>query len=413
MVLTTRMYPRFVEDRVREALSDTRVVFISGPRQSGKTTLAQKIAEDNMPYYSLDDLTIRKTAPDDPVGFIRILDRAVIDEVHRVPELILAIKHSVDSDSRPGRFLLTGSADFLKSPRLADSLAGRISMIRLLPLSQAELNDSRSSFLSDVFARKIPKPTKNLLIDNKLAEVVLAGGYPEALARPSGNRRQDWYLDYVNAIIRRDVYDITRIDQLNAMPELLQTLAEFSGQLANYSKLGSMVGMNHVTTKKYVRVFEQLLLIHPLRPWTTNRLKRLANSPKLHFLDSGLLAALKGVSQRPIEHDRTWFGPILESFILGELMKLASWSEERYFFSHFRQHNQHEVDIVIENMRGYVVGIEVKASASVSKKDFAGLRNLAHACGDKFALGLVLYDHNLTLPFGDRLIAAPISTLWS
>lgn len=170
----------------------------------------------------------------------------------------------------------------------------------------------------------IPTSTKNLLIDNDLTEVVLAGGYPEALVRPSGRRRQEWYRDYVGAIVRRDVFEFSRIEQLNTMPELLRTLAEFSGQLANFSKIEAMVGMNHVTTSKYVNIFEQLFLVHALRPWSTNRLKSIVKSPKLHFRDSGLLAALKGVSQNRLEYDRTWFRPILESFVLSELMKLAS-----------------------------------------------------------------------------------------
>ena len=407
------MYPRFVEKRVQEALSDTRVVFISGPRQSGKTTLARKFTSDNRPYFSLDDETTRKAALDDPVGFVRILDRAVIDEVHRVPDLILAIKSSVDADTRPGRFLLTGSADFLKLPQLADSLAGRISIVRLLPLSQSELKSSQSSFLSDVFAQKIPVLTNSSMIDHELTEAVLAGGYPEPLTLPTGHRRQNWYLDYVEAIITRDVYDIARIDQLDAMPRLIRILAEYSGQLANYSRIGKKADLNHVTTRKYVSILEHVYLVYSLRPWFTNRVKRITKSPKLHFLDSGLLAALMGVSQAYLNRDRFLFGPILESFVLSELMKLASWSEERYYFWHFRQNDKQEVDIVIEDLRGYIVGVEVKASASVSKKDFAGLRSLAHACGDKFVLGVVLYNHDKTVPFGDRLIAAPISTLWS
>lgn len=407
------MYPRFIENRIREALDDRRVVFISGPRKSGKTTLAQKFTSGNRPYVSLDDDATRKAALGDPVGFIRVLDRAVIDEVHRVPDLILAIKSSVDADTRAGRFLLTGSADFLKLPQLADSLAGRISIVRLLPLSQSELKYSNSSFLADAFAQKMPELKNTLMIDHELTKAVLAGGYPEALTLPIGRRRQNWYLDYVDAIIQRDVYDIARIDQLDAMPRLIQILAEYSGQLANYSRIGKMADLNHVTTKKYVSIFEYVYLVHSLRPWFTNRLKRIAKSPKLHFLDSGLLATLMGVSQEQLIHDRASFGPILESFVLGELLKLASWSEERYLFWHFRQNDKQEVDIVIEDLRGSVVGVEVKASASVSRKDFAGLRSLAQTCGDKFALGVVLYNHDKTLPFGDRLVAAPISTLWS
>ena len=413
MVLITGMYPRFVENRVRETLSVARVVFISGPRQSGKTTLAQKFTSDEMPYFSLDDAATRKAALSDPVGFIRVLDRAVIDEVHRVPELILAIKLSVDADTRTGRFLLTGSADFLKLPQLADSLAGRMSIVRLLPLSQSELKNSHSSFLSDVFAQKVPESTNNLMIDHELTEAVLAGGYPEALTLPIGRLRQNWHLDYVDAIIRRDFYDIARIDQLDAMPRLIRILAEYSGQLANYSRIGKKADMNHVTTRRYVSIFEYVYLVHSLQPWFTNRIKRIAKSPKLHFLDSGLLATLMGVSQEHLNHDKTVFGPILESFVLGELLKIASWSDERYFFWHFRQNDKQEVDIVIEDLRGNIVGVEVKASASVNRKDFAGLRSLAHACGDKFALGVVLYNHDKTLPFDDRLVAAPVSTLWS
>ena len=413
MVSITGMYPRFVENRIRETLSVARVVLISGPRQSGKTTLAQKFTSDEMPYFSLDDVATRKAALSDPVGFIRVLDRAVIDEVHRVPELILAIKLSVDADTRSGRFLLTGSADFLKLPRLEDSLAGRMSIVRLLPLSQSELKNSHSSFLSDVFAQKVPESTNNLMIDHELIEAVLAGGYPEALTLPIGRLRQNWHLDYVDAIIRRDFYDIARIDQLDAMPRLIRILAEYSGQLANYSGIGKKADMNHVTTRRYVSIFEYVYLVHSLQPWFTNRLKRIVKSPKLHFLDSGLLATLMGVSQEHLNHDRTLFGPILESFVLSELLKIASWSEERYFFWHFRQNDQQEVDIVIEDLRGNIVGVEVKASASVNRKDFAGLRSLAHACGDKFALGVVLYNHDKTLPFDDRLVAAPVSTLWS
>ena len=370
MVSITGMYPRFVENRVRETLSVARVVLISGPRQSGKTTLAQKFTSDNMPYFSLDDVATRKAALSDPVGFIRVLDRAVIDEVHRVPELILAIKLSVDADTRSGRFLLIGSADFLKLPRLEDSLAGRMSIVRLLPLSQSELKNSHSSFLSDVFAQKVPESTNNLMIDHELIEAVLAGGYPEALTLPIGRLRQNWHLDYVDAIIRRDFYDIARIDQLDAMPRLIRILAGYSGQLANYSRIGKKADMNHVTTRRYVSIFEYVYLVHSLQPWFTNRLKRIAKSPKLHFLDSGLLAALMGVSQEHLNHDRTLFGPILESSVLGELLKLASWSEERYFFWHFRQNDQQEVGIVIEDFRGHVSQCRSKGLSECEQKGF-------------------------------------------
>lgn len=406
------MYRRLVEHRIRAALEDTRVVMLCGPRQSGKTTLAQLVAGADTPFFTLDDAITLDAASTDPVGFVRALDRAVIDEIQRVPSLILATKTSVDADPRPGRFLITGSANLMTLPRVADSLAGRMEIIRLLPLAQAELRGTRPSFLKRAFAGKTLTPTAPAL-DTDLVELVLAGGYPEALTRSGWRRRRDWHLNYIEAILQRDVRDIARIEQLHSMPRLLRVLAEHSGQLVNYSGFGSALGMNHVTTKKYVGVLENLFLVRTLQPWYSNTLKRLLKSPKLHFLDAGLLAALRDLSQDRLQRDRKPFGALLETFVFGELLKLASSAEDRYEFSHFRDKDGHEVDVVLEDGSGKVVGIEVKASATVSRHDFRGLERLAAACGDRFAQGLVLHDHDRTTPFGPRLAAAPISTLWS
>ena len=406
------MYPRFIERRIREGLTDTRVVMLCGPRQSGKTTLARVIAGDDFPYLSLDDATILNAASTDPTGFVRDTKRAVIDEIQRVPELILAIKTSVDADPRPGRFLLTASADLMTVPRVADSLAGRMGIVRLLPLAQAELRNAPTCFLDDVFAGRLPSsgvPT----IGGDLVDAVLSGGYPEALTRSSWHRRRDWHLDYIEALIQRDVRDVSHVQQLNLMPRLLRVLAEHSGQLVNYSGIGAPLGMNHVTTRKYMGAFENLFIVHALPPWYTNALKRITKSPKLHFLDAGLLAAMRGITPDHVHNNRTSFGALLETFVLGELLKLASWADDRYIFSHFRDKDRNEVDIVIEDSFGRTVGIEVKASATVSTKDFAGLRRLAAAAGKNFTLGLVLYDHDKTVPFGERMAAVPISALWS
>ncbi len=406
------MYPRFVKQRVQEALIDTRVVLLCGPRQSGKTTLARQIADEAIPFVTLDNATTLDAALADPVGFLRGLDRAVIDEIQRAPDLILAIKTAVDTDPRPGRFLLTGSANLMTLPRVADSLAGRMGIIRLLPLAQAELHDARPSFLDRVFAGKIPA-SRTPIVGDDLAETVFAGGYPEALTRSRWRRRQDWHLDYIEAIVQRDVRDIARIEQLSSMPRLLRVLAEHAGQLVNYSGFGAPLGMNHVTTQKYMGVFENLFLVHTLPPWYTNTLKRLTKSSKLHFLDAGLLAALRGIRPDHLRRDRTPFGPLLETFVLSELLKLATWADDRYAFSHFRDKEHNEVDIVIENGRGQIVGVEVKASATVSARDFSGLHRLAAGAGERFVMGLVLYDHDSSVPFDSQMAAVPISALWS
>ena len=405
------MYPRFVEQRVREVLNDTRVALLCGPRQSGKTTLAQRIAGDALRFVTLDNATTLDAASRDPVGFLRGLDQAVIDEIQRAPDLILAIKTAVDADPRPGRFLLTGSANLMTLPRVADSLAGRMGIVRLLPLAQAELRDTHPSFLDRVFAGEIPT-SRNPLVGDDLTEAVIAGGYPEAIARSGWRRRQDWHLDYIEAIVQRDVRDIAQIEQLGSMPRLLSVLAEHSAQLVNYSGFGAPLGMNHVTTRKYMGVFENLFLVHALPPWYTNTLKRLTKSHKLHFLDAGLLAALRRITPDQLRRDRTPFGPLLETFVLSELLKLATWADDRYAFSHFRDKDRNEVDIVIENGRGEIVGIEVKASATVSGRDFSGLHRLAAGAGDRFVMGLILYDHEGAVPFGGQMAAVPISALW-
>jgi predicted AAA+ superfamily ATPase len=406
------VYPRFATSHIERALGDTRVVLLAGPRQAGKTTLARSLGESSRTYLTLDNATTLAAAEADPTGFVRGLDRAIIDEVQRAPDLLLAIKESVDADPRPGRFLLTGSANLMTIPRVADSLAGRMETIRLMPLAQAEILDGAPpTVLESAFAGTPPTIGKTLT-GTALVEAVLTGGYPEALARKSWVRRQDWYLDYVDAVLGRDVRDIAAVDQLDRMPRLFRVLAEHSGQLINYTGAGAAIGLNHVTTQKYAGILEQLFLIRTLPPWHGNMLKRLTKRPKLHFLDAGLLAALRGITPERVARDRDAFGAILETFVFAELLKMAGWGGERPSFSHYRDKDQHEVDIVMEDRRGGVVGIEVKASATVTANDFRGLRRLAEDTGRQFAAGMVLYDHDRIVPFGDRLWAVPLSCLW-
>lgn len=411
MKLDGRFYPRFVMMRMHRALRDTPVVLLNGPRQCGKTTLVAHLIGGRRSYLTLDDDTVLASARSDPAGFLRGLDRASLDEVQRAPELLRAIKRSVDLDRRPGRFLLTGSADLLTLPRVSDSLAGRMEVITLLPLAQSELLGRRPRFLDQAFAGKLVS-TSAPVLGPDLVERLLAGGYPDVLRR-TPPRRQQWARDYTRAVIARDVRDIAEVARLDDMPRLMRALAHHSGQLLNFAELGGQLGLDAKTARRYLGILEQVYLVRRIEPWFANRLKRMVKTPKLHFLDAGLLAALRGLTAERLASDRAALGVLLESFVFSEIAKLTSWADREVTVHHYRDKDQHEVDLVLERDDGAIVGIEVKASATVTGQDFGGLRRLANACGDRLKLGLVLYDSDTAVPFGDRLLAAPISALWA
>jgi predicted AAA+ superfamily ATPase len=405
------MYERFVERRAEEALTDTPVVLIVGPRRAGKTTLVRKMGGTGRTYITLDDQTTLDAAQSDPVGFIRGLDQAIIDEIQRAPDLLLAIKKTVDEDYRPGRFLLTGSANILTLPRVADSLAGRMETIQMLPLARAEVMGKTPRFLERLFDGKL-KGDQTAIVGDDLAKLVLIGGFPEAISRDSERRSQDWARSYLTSVLTRDLRDIADIEKLTELPKFVRLLAEHSGQLVNYSQFGGSINVSHKTGQRYVALLEQVFLVATLQPWYSNALKRIAKTPKLHFLDSGLLATTRGLSFDRVKANRGEFGALLESFVFSEVLKLMTGSDLRLTPYHFRDQQMHEVDIVLERDDGMIVGIEVKAAATVKSGDFAGLRTLAEACNDRFAFGVVLYDSADFVPFGDRLAAAPLSSLW-
>ena len=405
------MYERFVEHRVEEALSDTPVVLVTGPRRAGKTTLVRKMGEAGRTYITLDDQTALEAARADPSGFIRGLDRAIIDEIQRAPDLLLAIKKTVDEDYRPGRFLLTGSANVLTLPRVADSLAGRMETLQMLPLSRAEIVGTKPTFLERLFAGAL-EGDKQAIVGDDLVQLALMGGFPEAIARETERRRQDWARSYLISVLTRDLRDIAEIEKLTELPKFVRLLAEHSGQLVNYSQLGSSIDVSYKTGQRYVALLEQVFLVTTLQPWYTNALKRIAKTPKLHFLDSGLLATARGLNFERVKASRELFGTLLESFVFSEVMKLMTASDLRLTPYHFRDQQMREVDIVLERDDGMIVGIEIKASATVKSSDFGGLRTLAEACKDRFAYGVVLYDSTDFVPFGGKLAAAPLSCLW-
>jgi predicted AAA+ superfamily ATPase len=409
---TFQFVQRFAARRVATALTDTPVVMLIGPRQCGKTTLVQQFADKDREYVTLDDDTVLEAARNDPAGFVRGFDLVTIDEVQRAPELLRAIKRSVDNDRRAGRFLLTGSANILTLPQVSESLAGRMEIVNLMPISRAETLGQEPTFLKMAFNGKLVKPGPDLEGD-QLVHTVLVGGYPEMLRREDSRRRQAWARDYVKAIVQRDVRDIAEVEKLDQLPRLLQALSHQSGQLTNFTQIGGQIGMDDKTTRKYTGILEQLFLVQRVSPWFRNELKRLIKTPKLHFVDSGLLATLLALTTEQIAKDRSKFGAVLETFVFAEVMKQTTWSDEGYRLYHYRDKDQDEVDIVVEDEHGALVGVEVKASATVHASDFKGMRKLLDISGDDLKLGIVMYDGTKVVPFGDRLFAAPISCLWA
>lgn len=406
------LYARHLQARVAEALTDTPVVLLTGPRQAGKTTLVRQLAKSDMRYITLDDELSRLSAQEDPVGLIRSLNCAVIDEIQRAPQLLLAIKKSVDEDRRPGRFLLTGSANLLFLPNVADSLAGRMETLTLLPLSQTELHGTSVHWIDAIFAGHPPQITQSLSADT-LMDTVIKGGYPEMVARTTPRRRNTWAQQYIDALLTRDVRDLAAVDKLDQLPRFLQALAQMSGQLCNYTQLGGQIGLDSKTAARYVGIFEQMYLLRRMPVWAGNRLKRVVKAHKLQFLDSGLLASLTNSTIDLCTRERTRFGHLLESFVYAELLKHSFASDNLYHLCYYRDHDQLEVDIVIENSAGQLVGIEVKASATIRESDLKGLNRLRTVAGEAFKLGVVLYDGTETMPIGNRLWAVPVSTLWS
>lgn len=408
---THTLINRFMRPRLIEALGDTPVVLVHGPRQCGKTTLAQTVP--GYAYITFDDEVQLAAAKADPVGFVTDLpNKVVLDEVQRVPGLFASLKAVVDRSRRPGRFILTGSANVLLAPKLSDSLAGRMELLRLYPLAQCEVAGASPRFIDVLFSRGF-KARQFGRLGVELAERIVAGGYPAALARGSGRRRRDWYRAYIETLVQRDVRELARISALDAIPRLLQLAAGQTARLLNVSELAAPFQLSRPTIRDYVTLLERIFLIALLPPWHSNRLSRLVKTPKLHMGDTGLVASLLGVDTAALAKDRALLGQLLETFVFQELRRQASWHEHVIGFHHFRDKDGYEVDIVLEREGRDVAGVEVKAAATVTESDFRGLRKLKGASGARFAAGVVLYDGESAVRFADDLFAVPIKAIWS
>ena len=410
----TALYPRYAEAPLTEALTDSPVVLIHGPRQCGKTTLA-RVVGDRMgyAYVNFDDDVARGAAEADPAGLVAGLpDRAILDEVQRVPTLFAALKTSVDRRRVAGRFIMTGSANVLLVPKLADSLAGRMHIQRLYPLAQCELARRAPGFLDALFEGGFKtRHTERLGVH--LTERIAAGGYPAALARQEGRRRAAWYRDYLDALVQRDVRDLARISSLDALPRLLALAAAQTARLLNVSDLSAPFQLSRPTIRDYVTLLERVFLLETLPPWHSNRVSRLVKTPKLHVGDTGLACSLVGVDPAGLAADRPLLGQLLETFVFQELRRQASWYyEDPVAFFHYRDKDGTEVDIVMERGARVLAGVEVKAAATVTATDFRGLRKLREAAGKRFVGGVVVYDGETSASFGDGLHAVPLRALW-
>ena len=407
------IYKRHIEPRLREALADTPVVLLQGPRQCGKTTLAQMVGEtDGYAYFTFDDEATKNYAEDDSTGFVNSLpERVILDEVQRVPKLFSSIKLSVDRNREPGRFILTGSMRVLHLSKINDSLAGRMGIIGLHPLAQSEIKQIKPHFLDRLFSPNFTarqeQPAKNQTINR-----IVTGGYPEALKRPTEPRQARWYKSYIETIIERDVPNIANIHSLKALSQLIKLAAAHTSRLLSVNGLASSFQLNRLTIQNYLTLLEKLFLLEILPAWHGNYTKRLVKTPKLHIGDTGIVCALLNLNSSELAKNQTLYGHILETFVFQELKRQASGHIRLHTFHHFRDQHGVEVDIVIQRGVTALAGVEVKASATVRPSDFKGLRKLQDATGKRFAGGVLLYNGDNTLRFGKDLYALPLRTLW-
>lgn len=399
---------RWLEAKLRDALGDTPVVLIHGARQTGKSRMTERLAgQMGGRYLTLDDATQLAAARTDPVGFIHgASGLLVIDEVQKAPGLFAAIKRSVDRDRRPGRFLLTGSADVMMLPKASESLAGRMEVLRLQPFACGELAHIAARFIDALFASEpialVPQSVEGI------PERIVTGGFPEAQLRQTPARRLAWFDAYVATITQRDIRDWSHIAELTALPRLLNLLAVRSGGLMNVAEIARASGIPQATLHRYLALLEASFLFQPLPAWHSNLGKRLIKAPKAYLLDSGLTCALSGIGDAQALAAAPHNGALLETWVLAELRREAVALPTAPKVYHYRSAGGVEVDFVIEDARGNIAAVEVKATRSVGEKHFNGLRDLAAAVGKKFRCGVVLYAGEEKVRFGEKVWAVPV-----
>jgi predicted AAA+ superfamily ATPase len=411
------MFRRNLTPRLLEALADTPAVLVNGARQTGKSTLVQdaEVVGEQRQYLTFDDPGLLAAAKADPNGFVAGLSLPVtLDEVQLAPEIFPALKAAIDRKRQPGQFLLTGSANVLLLPKISESLAGRIEILTLWPFSQGEMAGRRDGLIDALYSPQF-RPTAARAATTQRDELLykaLVGGYPTAVERPSATRREAWFRSYVATILQRDVRDLANVADLTALPRLLSVIATRAGSLLNFADISRTVSLPQTTLKRYFALLEATYLVQQLRPWARNLGKRVIQTPKVYLNDTGLLAYLLGLTVERLKTETNLVGPLLENFVVMELFKQAAWSETQPEIFYWRTASGQEVDIVLEDRAGRVVGIEVKASATLGRNDVRGLDALSKAVGKNWVRGVVLYTGTTVIPFSENLHGIPLSLLW-
>lgn len=406
-------FTRNIDSKLEEALSTSPAVLLTGARQTGKTTLVEEYAKGKSYFYTtFDDLLAMGLAKRDPKGFIEGLPKpAIIDEVQRIPEVFLAIKRDIDQNRIPGRYILTGSANPLLLKKIRESLAGRLETLTLFPLSQGELLNKKEDFISILFSKEqLPLP-KHTISKAELYEKVIIGGYPP-VQNLNESRRSAWFRNYVNDILIKDIQNISKIESFTELPNLLALIAHRAGHSVNKTDLANALKLSSVTIQRYLTLLEIFYMINFCQPWRPSMEKRIIKTPRIYLIDTGILAYLQGLTVERLLAEPIFTGHILENFAWGELTKQATWSNTQVKIYYFRTASGIEVDIILEDFMGQVVGIEIKNSDTVSPNDFKGLKHLQQLLGKKFIRGIVLYTGTQYVGAESKLAALPFSSLW-
>lgn len=406
-------YLRWQRDTLKKALETRRVLLLCGARQCGKTTLAKELVSQHIAYRTLDDPAVRQIAETDPRGFVKHSGNTlIIDEVQRAPDLLSAIKIRVDEDTRPGQYLLTGSADIQSSPGVRESLAGRIRKVRLRPLTHGEILGASPDFLDRAFRQDFGHPDRAYDRDAML-DISFGGGFPEAILLGDTERRL-WHRDYADALVERDLRDLGRIQRRDAMSELIHTLAAWSGKFMDISSIGAGLSIVRSTVETYINALEALYMVERVRAWKRTDYARAGQRPRLFMTDSGLMSSILDWDRQQVRMDADRSGKLIETFMFNEIAAQVDANAGRYSLFHYRDREKREIDFLIEREDWALLGIEIKAGSAIGTNDFKNLRWFKKSIArERKFTGIVLYSGELAGSMGDGLWAVPFGTVWN